>query len=778
MKFIPGQNLEEEDEPPSQRVALTPPLTGPSARGAKSFIFDQSYKKVIRPLHRFTTSERSRAFLKRFYPGVTLTQWTDWRWQNRNRIRTLQGLTRIISLSKDEAEAVGRHQGALPVGFTPYYASLLDRDDPDQGLRRTIIPVMNEYNFVAGEAEDPLGEDHDSPVPGLVHRYPDRVLLLVTGFCSVYCRYCTRARMVGASGEKTVKRSDIENAIDYIRRTPAIRDVLISGGDPLSLDDERIDWILAELHSIPHIEFVRIGSKQPVVQPQRITPKLVNMLRRHHPLWMSLHFTHPDELTPEVAEACARLADAGIPLGGQTVLLKGVNDNVETMTRLFQGMLKIRVRPYYLYQCDPITGSSHFRTSVEKGLEIMRGLRGHTSGYAVPTYVIDGPDGGGKIPLQHNYVTGRDGDDLILTNYTGKEFRYPDPLSRFADAPVNNNESTAAMRIGITYDLRSDYLAAGYSELETAEFDRPDTIDALYDSLARLGYQPQRIGNIRQLAAQLVQGHRWDLVLNICEGLDGFGREAQVPALLEAYGIPVTFSDTLVSALALHKAHCKRVVHSHGLPTPEFVEVQSMSDLEKVNLAYPLFAKPIAEGTGKGVTPAAKISSAEQLQRVCADLLKQFRQPVLVEAYLPGREFTVGITGTGTDSVALGTMEIVLLEGSEPEVYSYYNKENCEEVIRYQTLQRGTLRDKIETLALAAWTCLGCRDGGRIDIRLAADGAPHFLEVNPLAGLHPHHSDLPIMATLEGISYDSLVKRIIDSASQRCRQVKTSGLAN
>ena len=378
-------------------------------------------------------SERSRAFIKKFYPDASLDDWNDWRWQNRNRVRSVAELERLVVLSDDERRAIERHDGPLPIGFTPYYASLIDPDDPSQPLRRTVVPSLGEYERVPGEAEDPLGEDDDSPVPGLVHRYPDRVLFLVTNFCSVYCRYCTRARLVGATGERALGKTDINAAIDYIARTPAIRDVLISGGDPLSLDDERLDYILSRLRAIAHVEFIRIGTKQPVVQPQRVTTALVRVLKKYHPLWMSLHFTHPDELTPEVAAACERLADAGIPLGSQTVLLKGVNDDVGTMKRLFHGLLKIRVRPYYLYQCDPISGSAHFRTPVDKGLEIIRGLRGHTTGYAVPTYVIDGPDGGGKIPLQPNYVLGRDGDDLLLTNYENATFRYPDPPANPAD---------------------------------------------------------------------------------------------------------------------------------------------------------------------------------------------------------------------------------------------------------------------------------------------------------------------------------------------------------
>jgi len=336
-------------------------------------------------------------------------------------------LERVLVLSDQEQAAMSLDGAMLPVSITPYYMSLVSRDDRDQPLRRTVIPNASEFLNGPGEADDPLGEDGDTPVPGLVHRYPDRVLLLVTDCCSSYCRYCTRSRMVG-HGSMPHGLDRLERALDYIRRNPAIRDVLISGGDPLALGDERLDWILTRLRRIPHVEFLRMGTKMPAVLPQRITPELCRMLRKHHPLWMSLHFLHPDECTPESFLACARLANAGIPLGSQTVLLAGVNDDVDTMKRLVHHLLKMRVRPYYLYQCDPITGSAHFRTPVAKGLEIIEGLRGHTTGYAVPNYVIDAPGGGGKIPIQPNYVVGRDGDDLLLRNYQGGLYRYPDPL--------------------------------------------------------------------------------------------------------------------------------------------------------------------------------------------------------------------------------------------------------------------------------------------------------------------------------------------------------------
>lgn len=366
-------------------------------------------------------------FRERFFPDASNEDWNDWRWQSRHRIKTLDQFERILDLSLEERDVLSDGGTLLPTAVTPYYMSLLDPINPLQGLRKTVVPTTREFVRTAGEADDPLGEDGHSPVPGLVHRYPDRVLLLPLDFCSTYCRYCTRSRVVG-HGEIQPNVQRLEAIFHYLEESTQVRDVLISGGDPLALSDEKLDWILGRLRAIPHIEFIRIGTKMPAVLPQRITPELCTVLRKYHPLWMSVHFLHADECTVESKQACARLADAGIPLGAQTVLLKGVNDSVQTMQQLMHKLLLMRVRPYYLYQCDPISGSSHFRTPVSKGLEIIQGLRGFTTGYAVPTYVIDAPGGGGKIPLQPDTVIGRDGNDLLLRNFEGKTFRYPDPL--------------------------------------------------------------------------------------------------------------------------------------------------------------------------------------------------------------------------------------------------------------------------------------------------------------------------------------------------------------
>ena len=334
------------------------------------------------------------------------------------------------------------------------------------------------------------------------------------------------------------------------------------------------------------------------------------------------------------------------------------------------------------------------------------------------------------------------------------------------------------MRVGITYDLRDAWREAGYSELDTAEFDRADTIDSIAAALGELGYEVDRIGHLRELAARLVAGDRWDMVFNICEGMHGWGREAQVPALLDAYQIPYCFSDPLVCSLTLHKGMSKHVVRAAGVATPDFSVVNDLTGARNVKLPFPLFAKPVAEGTGKGVSSASKVNDAAELQAVCRQLLAEHRQPVIVERFLPGREFTVGILGTARKATAIGTLEIALLPGADAEVYSYRNKENCEELVEYRLLTEERLARQVETLALRAWRVLGCRDAGRVDVRLDGQGRANFIEVNPLAGLHPEHSDLPIMALMAGMDYVTLIGGIMNSAKTRCRaRVQADSLA-
>lgn len=369
------------------------------------------------------TAQENRVF--NFFSATQL-DWEDWRWQMRNRIKTLEILERLIKLTPNEREGVEGCGKKLAMSIPPYFASLMDPEDPSCPIRMQCVPQKSEFEKFPEEMADPCGEDSHSPVHGLVHRYPDRVLLLVNEMCAMYCRYCTRSRMVG-EGKRTLSRETYEAAFEYIRTHKKIRDVLISGGDPLMLSDRLLEYVIKTVKAIPHVEFVRIGTRVPVTLPQRITSELVTMLKKYSPLWMSIHFTHSKEITKRVKFACDLLADSGIPLGSQTVLLKGINDKPEVMKKLMHNLLKIRVKPYYIYQCDPIFGSRHFRTPVSAGIEIMEQLRGYTSGYAVPTYVIDGPGGGGKIPISPNYVVSHEGNQYVLRNYAGKQYIYHDP---------------------------------------------------------------------------------------------------------------------------------------------------------------------------------------------------------------------------------------------------------------------------------------------------------------------------------------------------------------
>ncbi len=379
-------------------------------------------------------SSRLLTSLKEFHPAgrgfwrdVPNTDWNNWRWQLQHRITSAEQLQRLMpTLTPEEFAGATLANHKLALAITPYFFNLIDPADEACPIRWQVIPRAEETLTAPWEMTDPCGEDSHSPVPGLVHRYPDRVLFLVTDRCAAYCRYCTRSRLVSnASGYDFHPQFDQQ--IDYIRRTPAVRDVLLSGGDPLLFSDERLEDLLGRLRAIPHVEFLRIGTRIPIFLPQRITPELCATLRKYHPLFISIHSNHPRELTTEVREALGRLADAGIPLGNQSVLLRNVNDDATVMTALMQKLLMCRVKPYYVYQCDLISGSAHLRTSVRKGLEIMEKLRGHTTGYAVPQYVIDAPGGGGKVPVNPGYVLSHNADRVVIRNYEGKVFEYPEP---------------------------------------------------------------------------------------------------------------------------------------------------------------------------------------------------------------------------------------------------------------------------------------------------------------------------------------------------------------
>ena len=367
------------------------------------------------------------------YADVPTEKWNDWRWQLSHRLNTAEEIEKIVPLTESERKALNA-SGLFRVEITPYFISLINPDDPDDPVRKQIIPRAEEMQAFTAMMEDSLAEDRHSPVPGLVHRYPDRVLMLITTQCASYCRYCTRSRIVGDPGA-TFSRAEFEMQLEYIRRTPQVRDVLLSGGDPLVLAPKILEEILFRLREIPHVEIVRIGSRVPVFLPMRVTQELTDMLQKYHPLWLNIHVNHPNEISLELAEACDKLTRAGIPLGNQSVLLAGVNDCVHIQRKLVQDLVRIRVRPYYLYQCDLVEGAGHFRTPVAKGIEIMEGLRGHTSGYAVPLYMIDAPGGGGKIPVMPNYLLSMSDHKIVLRNFEGYVTTYEEPIEYTAHDP-------------------------------------------------------------------------------------------------------------------------------------------------------------------------------------------------------------------------------------------------------------------------------------------------------------------------------------------------------
>lgn len=403
---------------------------------------------------------------KELYPEVTDQQWNDWKWQVKNRIETLDQLKKYIKLTAEEEEGVRLSLQTLRMAITPYYLSLIDPGNPHCPIRKQSVPTAAETHRADADLLDPLHEDEDSPVPGLTHRYPDRVLFLITDMCSMYCRHCTRRRFAGHNDCETTKER-IDGAIDYIAKTPQVRDVLLSGGDALLVSDKMLESIISRLRQIPHVEVIRIGTRTPVVCPQRITDDLVNMLKKYHPVWVNTHFNHPDEITPESTAACARLADAGIPLGNQSVLLRGINDSAEIMKSLVHGLVKMRVRPYYIYQCDLSMGLEHFRTPVSKGIEIIENLRGHTSGYAVPTFVVDAPGGGGKIPVMPNYLISQTPGKVILRNFEGVITTYTEPSHYdFDESIVRKEDLDHASHEGVAALMKGEQLCLEPSQLK------------------------------------------------------------------------------------------------------------------------------------------------------------------------------------------------------------------------------------------------------------------------------------------------------------------------
>ncbi len=679
--------------------------------------------------------------------------WQDWRWQMRHRLHRQDQFERLLALSHEERVGLSLPSQRFAVAVTPPFSALMDHDDPHCPIRKRVIPREEELVAGPGDLLDPCGEDQHMVVEGLVHRYPGRVLLLAQAAGAAYCRSCTRWRLV-AQGDLNALPRRLEAILGYLHAHPEVRDVLISGGHPLLFSDDRLDALLSATRSVPSVELVRVGSRVPGFLPQRITPQLAAVLRKYR-VGLSLHFSHPRELTPEVATACDTLADAGIPLGSETVWRKGINDDAATLRKLFTGLLKLRVRPYDRCRCDAV-GYIAFAHIHCQGIgnhapapRFHQRVRGsHVRGRC--------PGWGWKNPVAAGNRGGLRGGNVAFAQLGRHALHLPRPVPRMK-----------ALRLGFVGDCQEEYLAQGFTPAHVAEFDPRATVKAITAGLPACGHEVSVVSNGLALAQALAGGQRFDLVFNIAEGLAGFSREAQVPALGKLYRQKYTFSDPLTCALTLHKAMAKRVVRDAGLPTAPFFLVENPENLQHIPFPGPYFAKPVAEKSSKGISARCQAKDTHELSLVCKELRELFQQPVLVEAFLPGREVTVGIVGNGPEARVLGVMEVAFTERAETQAYTALNKQEYQERVRYRLLKDEPLGHQAGEVALAAYHHLGCRDAARIDLRCDASGKPQFLEANPLPGLDPVRSDLPILARLAGMEYVALLSAIVEAAWRR-----------
>lgn len=725
-----------------------------------------------------------------------------WQLQLQAARTTRESFEDVLDPSDERLACFDEVAARYPVSVPPYYMSLIDVRDPNDPIGRIALPDVRELSSCPSLLRDPLEEEEDMPVERLVHRYGDRALLLATSTCAMYCRFCTRKRLAGREGGR-ISSKNLEAVVAYLKAHPEVRDVIVSGGDPLTLADAQLAKILAALRTVPSIEILRIGTRTPAVLPQRITPSLARMLAKFQPLFLNTHFNHPRELTPEALEALGRLADAGIPLGNQSVLLAGVNDRPEILAELFRKLLAARVRPYYLYQCDLTEGVEHLRTPLARGIEIMEALRGRLSGLAIPTFVVDAPHGGGKIPLCPQYIVSLAPGRTVLRNYAGQMVAYPDPLPGVSrqDGGGTIHDGVSALLSGARDQLgsrpesqesrrrtnvaRSQLNVAGHMTVglafnvkrtdslvddREAEFDSPRTIDAVETALRDHGHQVVRLEADATFPTRLADS-RVDVVFNIAEGFVGRCREAHVPAVCEMLGIEYTGSDPLTLAAGLDKAVSKRLLREASVPTPAFFLVNGSPMKVPQGFAFPAIVKPNAEGSSKGIGLSSVAHDAQQLAQIVADLRGRYGRsiPVIVETFVKGREVTVGLLAKGGKLAALDPMEVVFLQDDGMRIYGYDLKQNWDGKLTYQCPAR--LDEKhlraCRSVAEQAARTLGCRDVARVDLRLDSEGVPWVIEVNPLPGLTPSYSDIVMIAEASGMSYRDLIARILESAVAR-----------
>ncbi len=660
-------------------------------------------------------------------------------------------------------EEIDRVKRRYPMKITRYYLSLIkQKGDP---IWKQAVPAAEELEDTFN-VEDPLKEEEYTPVPYLVHKYPDRVLLLASSSCAMYCRFCTRKRKVG--GIQQIPMQDIFRAIEYIKEHREVRDVIVSGGDPLMRPDNEIEEILKRLREIPHLDIIRIGTRMPCVAPQRITQRLVDMLRRYHPLFVNVHFNHPAEITPESSAALNLLADAGIPLGSQTVLLRGVNDDPQVMMELMQKLIKNRVKPYYIYQCDLVKGVEHFRTSVETGIEIMRSLQGFTSGLCLPHFVIDGP--GGKVPISPQYVKEITPDQIVVTNFMNNLYTYPG-LVRNQDKQLLNKK---VRRIGIAFNLKKE--VNGKDRFDRyAEFDDLDTINAIRMAIERAGYDVVLLEADQDFMLSL-RNSGVDFVFNIAEGIHGECRESHVPAILEMFNIPYTGSGVLTQAITLDKSRKKEILDYYGIPTPKWQVFKNTNQKPNPNLRFPLIVKPDAEGSSVGITNDSLVFDAAALKKQVSKILRDYDQPALVEEYIDGREFTVSLLGNPPKVLPIVEINFDHLPDNIRKFDSweakwvYDNPNSPIDAVIVPADLKPKLKAQIEKVAKQTFEKLGCVDLARIDIRLDGDGVPNVLDVNALPGLMPDpkkNSRFPRSCYAAGMIYDDIILAILHSAMKR-----------
>ena len=659
---------------------------------------------------------------------------------------------------------IRRVKRKYPMKISGYFLNLSkEKDDP---IWKQCVPAQEELED-AFNVEDPLREEEHTPVPYLVHKYPDRVLLLASSTCAMYCRFCTRKRKVGRIQQ--VPMEDIFRAIEYIEEHQEVRDVIVSGGDPLMRSDAELEAILTRLRDIPHLDIIRIGTRMPCVKPARVTSKLVKILKKFHPLYVNIHFNHPDEITREAREACGLLADAGLVLGSQTVLLRGINDTPEVMRELVHRLLTIRVRPYYIYQCDLVKGVEHFRTPVETGLTIMKQLQGFTSGLSLPHFVIDGP--GGKVPISPQYVKEVTADQIIVTNYQDALYSYPG-LRRSKGKQLANKKVS---RIGLAFNLKREP-EKGERLDKYAEFDDIETVDAIRKALESGGYEVELLEADRGFMERLKESNV-DFVFNIAEGVNGESRESHVPAILEMLNIPYSGSGVLTQAVTLNKSRKKEILSYYGIPTPLFQLFKDPRQKIDPKLHFPLIVKPDAEGSSVGITNDSLVRDEMGLRKQVSHITRNYGQLALVEEYLGGREFTVSLLGNKKPKV-LPIVEInfdhLPQELNRFDSYEakwvYDTPGNPVEPLVCPAELNSRLKVKLEKVARNTFSVLGCHDLSRIDFRLDSQGTPHVLDVNALPGLIPDpktNSRFPRACFAAGMSYDEMILTILNTALKR-----------